>query len=448
MKRPSILYLHCHDAGRFIEPYGYPFRTPRLLELAHRGTTFRNAFAASPTCSPSRAALLTGRYPHSSGMYGLASSWSGFALDDYSKHLASFLRTRGYATALAGVQHVAREPWASPLALGYDNLLNHTSEGLHDPRTTTAKAIEFISGKPRRPFFLSVGYLEPHRFNGGDRNTFTSSIPQEPEDLDSRYRMPLPGYPDRPESRREAANFAQGLSVLDGELGAVLAGLARAGLQDETIVLCTTDHGPGMPGMKSTLSDAGTGVFLIMAGPDIPQGGIVDGMVHHTDLFPTLCELLGFDTPPGLAGVSAMPLVRGEVDHIHDEIYGEQTYHDAYRPLRSIRTVRYKLIRRFGPELPETSYSADAGGPMDRLWKESGWEDTATPEFQLYDLLFDPQEKHNLAYDPSHAMRLADLNGRLERWMHETGDRLGRERILPPAAADERWEEYWTDRLP
>ncbi len=96
----NILYLHTHDTGRYIQPYGYAVPTPNLMKLASEGTLVRQAFCAGPTCSPSRAAMLTGMNPHSCGMTGLAHR--GFKLNDYSKHLAAFLGRQGYETVLCG----------------------------------------------------------------------------------------------------------------------------------------------------------------------------------------------------------------------------------------------------------------------------------------------------------------------------------------------------------
>src|SRR5512138_3471119 len=103
MALPNILYIHSHDTGRYIQPYGYTVPTPNLQHLAEQGVLFSNAFCAAPTCSPSRAALLTGQCAHSSGMIGLAHR--GFNLNNPAQHLATILHNNGYRTALVGVQH-------------------------------------------------------------------------------------------------------------------------------------------------------------------------------------------------------------------------------------------------------------------------------------------------------------------------------------------------------
>src|SRR5579884_3672098 len=102
--RPNILYIHSHDTGRYLQPYGHPVPTPNLQKLASEGVLFRQAFSAAPTCSPSRASLLTGQCPHRNGMLGLAHR--GFAMTDYRRHILYTLRDAGYTSVLAGLQHI------------------------------------------------------------------------------------------------------------------------------------------------------------------------------------------------------------------------------------------------------------------------------------------------------------------------------------------------------
>ena len=117
MNQPNILYIHSHDTGRYIEPYGHAVPTPNLQRLAEEGVLFRQAFCANLTCSASRSALLTGQSPHSNGMIGLAHR--GFSLNDYKKHMVHTLRSAGYSSTLIGVQHVA----GNPRSIGYDNVV-------------------------------------------------------------------------------------------------------------------------------------------------------------------------------------------------------------------------------------------------------------------------------------------------------------------------------------
>lgn len=113
--KKNVLLLHTHDTGRCIQPYGYAVETPHLAAFARQGALFRQAFDCGPTCSPARAALLTGQVPHECGMLGLAHR--GFGLNDPGKHLANYLRGNGYRTVLAGIQHETND---KPATLGYE----------------------------------------------------------------------------------------------------------------------------------------------------------------------------------------------------------------------------------------------------------------------------------------------------------------------------------------
>ena len=153
-ERPNILYLHSHDTGRYIQPYGYPVPTPNLQKLAGEGILFRRAFDAAPTCSPSRAALLTGQCPHRNGMLGLAHR--GFVLNDYRQHLLHWLRPHGYHSTLVGIQHIAKDPQT----IGYDEVIS--TKGTHVAEVAPAAAA-FLKRAPKQPFFLDVGFFETHR---------------------------------------------------------------------------------------------------------------------------------------------------------------------------------------------------------------------------------------------------------------------------------------------
>lgn len=428
----NILYVHCHDGGRFIEPYGYPIPAPNLQSLAERGTLFRQAFSPAATCSPSRAALYTGQYPHCCGMHGLATAHSGYTLNDYGRTLANFLQGQGYLTALAGVQHVAHLPWADPKSLGYERFLYQENNDQFVPNTALASTLSFLNGKHERPFFLSVGFNEPHRYKHAPNLATFSAFEPEAEASEARYCRPLPLFPDNDVTRKETANFKRGVHRLDRQIGAIIDELEKNRLMENTLIMCTTDHGAGFPAMKASLTDWGTGVFLILSGPGGFTGGrIVDGMVTHMDLYPTICALLGVQAPAWLQGKSLLPLITGGQQEIHEEIFAEQGYHDNYCPLRSIRTNRYKLIRCFYTEPGESHYSADHG-PTYRLWMDHGYADRKMPEYQLYDLVFDPAERCNLANDEDHREVLASLKLRLERWMKETNDPLLHGGIPPP----------------
>ncbi|NLE45228.1 MAG: sulfatase [Chloroflexi bacterium] len=413
--RPNILYIHSHDTGRFIQPYGHAVATPCLQRLAEEGVLFRRAFSAAPTCSPSRACLLTGQCAHSSGMLGLAHR--GFALNDYSQHIVHWLRSAGYVSALAGVQHVAHD--AS--MIGYDQVLapastmdlGSSNRGAWDSATVAATAAGYLRRPPDQPFFLSIGFTDTHREFGDP----------DPRD-DPRYCIPPGRLPDTPAIRRDMSAFQSSARRLDTGIGIVLDQLQASGLADETLVICTTDHGIAFPGMKCTLTDYGIGVMLIMRGPGGFGGGkVCDAMVSQIDIFPTLCDLLDVDPASWLQGRSMMPLIRGESEEINEQIFAEVTYHAAYEPQRAVRTQRWKYIRRFGkrgtPVLPNTDDS-----PGKEVWVEHGWRERPVASEQLYDLVFDPTESDNLTGVEECNGILHDMRARLDQWMVATNDPL------------------------
>jgi len=405
MRRPNILYIHSHDTGRYVQPYGYAVHTPSLQRLAEQGLVFRQAFCAAPTCSPSRAALLTGQSPHNAGMLGLAHR-GGFALYDYGQHLVHTLRGAGYVSTLIGFQHVADDP----NRIGYDRVIPHEGSDAE-----VARRAEHLLGEgPEEPFFLSVGFISTHR-------NYPPPVPAD----DPRYCRPPGPIPDTPQTRRDTAGLKTSVRTLDLLMGRVIGALDAAGLSENTLVICTTDHGIAFPRMKCNLTDGGTGVMLIMRGPGGFSGGrVIDALVSQIDIYPTLCELLEIEPPAWLQGSSMMPLVRGERDEINEEVFSEVSYHAAYEPQRAVRTRRWKYVRRFGKRRGKVILPNCDDGPSKELWLEHGWRERPVAEEQLYDLVFDPNEAGNLARDPDHADVLGEMRGRLERWMRATEDPL------------------------
>lgn len=413
---PNILYIHSHDTGRYVQPYGHAIPTPRIQQLAEEGILFRKAFCVAPTCSPSRSSLLTGRHAHNNGMLGLAHR--GFSLNDRKQHILYTLRQAGYHSALIGEEHVSKNHHD----IGYDLVLD--VEGYHSSIVAPA-AIELIRGRLEQPFWLSVGFFETHR------EYLKESTPE-----DARYAMPPAPMPDTPEVRRDIGAFKRSAWDLDQGVGSVLDALDEAGLAENTLVICTTDHGIPFPRMKGNLTDHGTGVMLILRGPGGFQGGkVFDGLVTHLDLYPTICDLVGIEHPSWLQGRSLMPIVRGEVEELHDALFAEVTYHAAYEPQRSVRTKRWKYIRRFdhqlGPVLPNCDDS-----PSKDVLIAHGWKQRSRPLEQLYDLVYDPNEACNMANDLSLAVVLEEMRTRLDKWMIETDDPLIHGPVAAPSGAE------------
>ncbi len=416
MALPNILYLHSHDTGRYIQPYGEPVPMPNVQALADQGVLFRQAFCAAPTCSASRACLLTGQYGQSNGMLGLAHR--GWSLRDYSHHIVHTLRDVGYTSTLIGEQHISKEPGV----IGYDEVMRIPTTRVE---TVAPLAMEVLRRPRSRPLFLSVGFFETHREFLGPGSL-----------RDVQYSKPPPNLPDSPEVRGDVAAFKASARSLDHGVGMVLNELDASGMADQTLIIFTTDHGMPFPGAKATLYDRGLGVMLILRGPHPFSGGRVnDALVSHIDLYPTICEYLGLPRPPFLQGVSLMGLLHGHARSAREEIFAGSTWHAAYEPQRAIRTTRHKYIRRWGdratPVLPNTD-----DGPSKELLIRNGWAEREIPKEQLYDLLFDPNEANNVLAQPAYAEVRNDLSERLMRWMGETEDPLLAGHVDPPAGVE------------
>src|SRR5690242_3223607 len=223
MPTPNILYIHSHDTGRYVQPYGHAIPTPNIQRLADQGVLFRQAFCAVPTCSGSRACLLTGQYGHNSGMMGLAHR--GFSLNDYSQHIVHVLKEAGYWSVLIGEQHIAKRPDV----IGFDKVIKIETTRVS---SVAPAAREVLGSIPREPFFLSVGFFETHR------EFFAPSSVR-----DTLYSQPPVNLPGTPEIRRDMAAFKASARSLDQGVGSVLEALDYEGLQESTLVILTTDHG-------------------------------------------------------------------------------------------------------------------------------------------------------------------------------------------------------------
>jgi N-sulfoglucosamine sulfohydrolase len=410
--RPNILYIHSHDSGRYLRPYGFDIPTPNLARLAREGVLFRQMHAAAPSCSPSRAALLTGQCPHRNGMLGLAHL--GWKLNDYSQVIIHPLHAAGYHTVLAGLQHIA----ANPATIGYDEMLPHLSTHAVD---VAPAAIRFLRSRPQQPFFLDVGFFETHR-----------DYPSPTDNPD--YIQPPAIIPDTPETRRDMAGFHASARALDKGVGAVLDALESSGLASNTLVISTTDHGIAFPEMKCDLRDTGTAISLILRGGEVFSGGkVCNAMLSNLDMYPTICDFIGVPRPAWLEGKSFLPILKGEQSEVNDELFSEVTYHAAYEPKRSVRTHRWKYIRRFDGRTTAVLPNCDDGSSKS-YWLSKGWKAEPLVESEeLYDLVFDPMEHNNLADQPRAHDALSEMRGRLDAWMQRTDDPILRGPVpLPP----------------
>lgn len=421
MKPLNIVYLHAHDAGRYVQPYGYGVSTPNLQKLAEEGMLFREAFCGNPTCSPSRACLLSGQSAHVNGMLGLAHR--GFKMDHYEDTLGNFLKGHGWHTALSGIQHITREGSETLEKIGYDEFLDRTrnEEGFYVRKNgigtelVSQVAENFLARQHEKPFFLDVGFFPPHRVNNGD-------FPSSCETPNPAYVRPPAHLPDTEETRRDFANYMASVETFDHYAGRVIDAVDRNGLSENTLIIATTDHGIAFPGMKCRLTDHGIGVMLILRGPGGFRGGkVTDSMVSHIDIFPTVCELLDLPPPERLEGRSLTTLAVDPHSSLRDYLFTEVNVHAAYQPMRSVRSDRWKYIRHYENRKFVTLPNCDDGLSKSYLC-DHGWADHGPDNEELYDLVLDPTEACNLAGNPDYSSNLAEMRSVLDDWMKETND--------------------------
>lgn len=429
MKNLNIIYMHTHDSGRFWSPYGYSVPTPNIMKFAEQGTVFRHCYCAGPTCSPSRAALLTGINPHSNGMQGLASR--GWQLNDYKHHLAPYLAENGYTTTLCGIQHVAPDH----NMIGYHTVIgsqefsmDSTEESMEDwDYNNTDAACTFIREyQDDKPFFLAMGWFNTHR-----------EYPKASSKFNADYiSVPAPLY-DCDQNRKDMAEYHESVRVVDNCVGKIMKELEDNGMMSNSIIILTTDHGIAFPKMKCTLYDTGIGVGLIMSYPEnISQGCSIDSLVSHLDIFPTLCDLTKIKKPRWLEGFSMLPLFEKKTKKIRDEIFSEVTYHAAYEPKRCIRTDRFKLIKFFDFHNKIVPANIDEALSKDFLM-ENGYSNKICERELLFDLWLDAYECENLINDSGYADIYTELSQKLSNWMIETNDPLiaCAQRVAKPAGA-------------
>ncbi len=419
--------LHSHDTGKYIAPYGYQVDTPHLSQLAREGTLFRQAYCAGPTCSPSRAAMLTGMCAHSTGMLGLAHR--GFALNDHGRHMANFLRTQGYETVLCGIQHEADQAEK----LGYSRILRAekgeqqgcgfaTSDRMN--AEAAAAYIRDTGAVLDKPFFLFCGLFLPHR-------PFVETYPEE-----GNYVLLPPSIADTAENRADMAGYMSSAAWMDRCVGIVLNAVKAAGLEEDTLIVYTTDHGIAFPGMKCSLEDSGIGVSLIVKAPgNQRQGQVCDMLVSHLDLFPTVCDIAGVEPPEWLQGVSLLPVLRGSMDkEVNTFVFAEVNYHAAYEPMRCVRTKQHKLIRLYDDDPRPVLANIDDAPSKDFLLQH-GFLSEIRPLEMLFDLYLDPMERVNRIGDPRYKAVHQSLSEALDEWMKETNDPLLSGKVTMPEGA-------------
>ena len=427
--RPNVLQIICHDLGHHLGCLGAGVETPAIDALAADGVLFDRYLCTAASCSPSRGSIMTGLYPHNNGLIGLAHI--GWEFRDAVRCLPHYLNDAGYQTHLFGHQHES----ARAERVGYQHLHPGSAKAREAAPAVAAFLRDYSAARDRQPFYLNAGLFEPHR-------------PYEAEgyrrDDPAKVQL-LPWLPDRPGIREDIADLNGLVRAVDEAVARIAEALRETGLERDTLLIFTTDHGLAMPRAKGTCYDPGLRTALIVRQPGRFEGGRRESaLLTNCDFTPTLLDYVGAPPVAGLDGRSFLGLLDGTRYEPRESIFSEMTWHDKYNPMRSIRTTRYKYIRNFGDRplvyIPLDIYQGRAGHEM-----RAEYYGSFRPREELYDLDADPWECHNLADDPAPASLLLDLRSRVRQWMEETDDLLLRGDVPPTPEQAQRIAEWGED---
>lgn len=438
--RPNILVIIADDwAYPHAGVYGDKVvKTPNFDRASREGVLFRNAFAAAPSCTPSRASLLTGRAVHQLAEGG--NLW-GFLPSRFEVY-PDLLESAGYV-----VGHT-RKGWGPG---------NFQAGGrARNPAGPQFPSFdEFYKQVPKdRPFCFWFGSNDPHRPYEKGTGALSGMKLED---------VVVPAFlPNTPEVRSDILDYYYEVERLDREAGAIITTLEQAGQLDNTLIIWTGDNGLPFPRAKATLYDGGTHVPLAVRYPGKVKGGrTLDDFVVLTDLAPTLLEAAGLQPTPGMTGRSLLTLLAGQRQPERDKVFLERERHanvrrgDLSYPARAIRTRNFLYIRNLRPDRwpagdPEMYFAVGEFGDIDgspskdlllarqsdpAIAKYFNLATAKRPAEELYDLRKDSGQINNVAMKQEYARTKKNLGAALDKWMRDTGD----PRITTD---DDRWDKY------
>jgi N-sulfoglucosamine sulfohydrolase len=431
MDRPNILLITLDDMGPTAGCWGdHTVPTPNIDRLASEGICFTRGYTTHSSCSPARSCLYSGLYTHQNGHLGL--SHRGYQMHRGVPTLPGLLKEAGYRNCAVGKVHVNSEA-----DLPFETQWEPEGMSRRDVHAYPKNIERFIDDAGDTPWFALCSLGDPHRQYKGQEH----GLPEKMLGPDDVKPFPVHGELDTPEMRKEVAGYYNAVQRIDIAVGLMLDLLERKGLDEKTLVVFTSDHGPPFARGKSTTYEFGTRVpYLIRWPGQVKPGQVRDDFVCHVDLMPTVLEVAGVEAPEIQAGQSLVPLFDGSEVEWCDELFTEFTAHGpGFAPQRAIRTDRYRLIHNLHPGNSKPGVTVD-GKEVRMALEDPRWADSEigrvfglideTVEFELYDLDNDPLEHHNLADDPDHADVKANLLERLMAWRKETFDPLLSERYF------------------
>lgn len=428
---PNIVLIVADDMGYgdFAAFNGGLSCTPTLDALMADGLTLTQHYSAAPVCAPARAALLTGRYPHRTGVTGVLEVRGQDRLGLREVTLADTLRAAGYATGLVGKWHLgAIGPSYHPNARGFDEFVGfcggwsdyynwtiqrnsayESADGRYLTDVFSEEAVHFVRRHAAEPFFLHLTYTAPH------------SPFQAPAHLVQRYMATGP-------FNEPVSTIYAMIEVMDAGVGRLVDELRQQGIENDTLLLFTSDNGPrfrdssggvdttrfncGYAGAKMSVYEGGIRVPMILRWPGVLPAGRFDRMVHFVDWLPTLLAAVGAERPAGppLDGANVLPVLQGGAGQPPDMRCWQWNHYEPVSGCNAaIRRGDWKLVR---PAIPEAMAAAAADWERDRAHKRdpAAWTDiyrapeperklSAPRPLQLFNIAADPCEQHDRAAD-------------------------------------------------
>jgi arylsulfatase A-like enzyme len=420
LKRPNILWISTEDLSPHMGCYGdKTARTPNIDKLASQGIKFTNVFTTAAISAPVRAGLITGMYQTSIGCMHMRTTSYRRSVENpiqftavpphYVKAFTEYLRVAGYyCTNNSKTDYqFAKDPVPA-------SIWDECSKKAHY-RNRSDKS---------QPFFAVFNWMGTHESQNWD----ISNVKTDPGSV----AVP-PYYPDNLIIRKNLAKMYDNIARLDSVVGAMISELEKEGELDNTIIFFWGDHGDGLPRSKRWLYDSGTRIPLVIKFPNGFRAGTTDErLISSIDFGPTVLSLAGVPVPAHMQGV---PFLGSQTGEPREAVFSARDRVDeSYDMIRSVRTKGCLYIRNYYPNEPfpiwvpylsnmpiyKEMLRLDAEGKL--TGPQKSWMAYSRPPEELYDVIADPFQIHNLVNEPSMKRVLNDMRRRHEEWTRETGD--------------------------
>ncbi len=408
--RPNfILYLTDDISASDFGCYGSEVvQTPNVDRMAREGMLFSRAYLTTSSCSPSRCSIITSRYPHNTGASELHTP---LPADQYMFPQA--LKESGYYTVLAGKNHMG-----PAVQQAFDEVVGGRGPGGQENWR------QLLQDRPQdKPFFGWFASYDAHRSWSID----DKAAVYDPDQVE------VPPYLfDGPKTRQDLADYYHEVSRSDYYLGELRKELERQGVADNTYIIYISDNGRPFPRCKTRLYDSGIRTPLVVFGPKVARGKKSDSLASVIDIGPTVLELAGVKSDPRIQGVSFTSVLEDPQSVVRDYAFAEHNWHVYQAHERMVRTGDWLYIRNAFPERMNLSVEAKRYPAAQELWQQYH-EGNLKPEQmdvmqqpraaeELYHVVDDPHQLHNLAAEAKHAATLARLRGVLDTWTRQTCD--------------------------